>query len=84
MICKLYLSKVLKVSHETKSTLTRNGLVTVIIFKDLNMQAALININPRDNTIQLGINDGEWDKLSDHVIGWNRHCFDTITYTYLI
>ena len=61
MICKLHLSKVLKVSHETKSTLTRNGLVTVIIFKDLNMQAALININPRDNTIQLGINDGEWD-----------------------
>ena len=46
MICKLHLSKVLKVSHETKSTLTRNGLVTVIIFKDLNMQAALININP--------------------------------------
>ena len=27
---------------------------------------------------------GEWDKLSDHVNGWNRHCFDTITYTYLI
>ena len=76
MICKLYLSKVLKVSHETKSTLTRNGLVTVIFFKDLNMQAALININPRDNTIQLGINDGEWDKLSDHVNGWNRHCVD--------
>ena len=76
MICKLHLSKVLKVSHETKSTLTRNGLVTVIIFKDLNMQAALININPRDNTIQLGINDGEWDKLSDHVNGWNRHYFD--------
>ena len=76
MICKLHLSKVLKVSHETKSTLTRNGLVTVIIFKDLNMQAALININPRDNTIQLCINDGEWDKLSDHVNGWNRHCFD--------
>ena len=76
MICKLHLSKVLKVSHETKSTLTRNGLVTVIFFKDLNMQAALININPRDNTIQLGINDGEWDKLSDHVNVWNRHCFD--------
>ena len=76
MICKLHLSKVLKVSHETKSTLTRNGLVTVIIFKDLNMQAALININPRDNTIQLGINDGEWNKLSDHVNCWNRHCFD--------
>ena len=76
MICKLHLSKVLKVSHETKSTLTRNGLVTVIIFKDLNMQAALININPRDNTIQLGINDGEWDKLPDHVNGWNRHCVD--------
>ena len=76
MICKLHLSKVLKVSHETKSTLTRNGLVTVIFFKDLNMQAALINTNPRDNTIQLGINDGEWDKLSDHVNGWNRHCFD--------
>ena len=76
MICKLHLSKVLKVSHEIKSTLTRNGLVTVIIFKDLNMQAALININPHDNTIQLGINDGEWDKLSDHVNGWNRHCFD--------
>ena len=76
MICKLHLSKVLKVSHETKSTLTRNGLVTVIIFKDLNMQAALININPRDNTIQLGINEEEWDKLSDHVNGWNRHCFD--------
>ena len=76
MICKLHLSKVLKVSHETKSTLTRNGLVTVIIFKDLNMQAALININPRDNTIQLGINDGEWDKLSDHVNGWNCHCVD--------
>ena len=76
MICKLHLSKVLKVSHETKSTLTRNGLVTVIIFKDLNIQAALININPRYNTIQLGINDGEWDKLSDHVNGWNRHCFD--------
>ena len=71
MICKLHLSKVLKVSHETKSTLTRNGLVTVIFFKDLNMQAALININPRDNTIQLGINDGEWDKLSNHVNGWN-------------
>ena len=70
MICKLYLSKVLKVSHETKSTLTRNGLVTVIIFKDLNMQATLIN------TIQLGINDGEWDKLSDHVNGWNHHCFE--------
>ena len=76
MICKLHLSKVLKVSHETKSTLTRNGLVTVIIFKDLNMQAILININPRDNTIQLGINDGEWDKLSDHVNDWNRHCVD--------
>lgn len=76
MICKLHLSKVLKVSHETKSTLTRNGLVTVIIFKDLNMQAALININPRNNTVQLGINDSEWDKLSDHVNGWNRHCSD--------
>ena len=76
MICKLHLSKVLKVSHETKSTLTRNGLVTVIIFKDLNMQATLININPRNNTIQLGINDCEWDKLSDHVNGWNRHCVD--------
>ena len=25
------------------------------------MQATFININPRDNTIQLGINDGEWD-----------------------
>ena len=76
MICKLHLSKVLKVSHETKSTLTRNGLVTVIIFKDLNMQAALININPRDNTNQLGINEEEWDQLSDHVNGWNHHCFD--------
>ena len=76
MICKLHLSKVLKVSHETKSTLTRNGLVTVIIFKDLNMQATLININPRDNTIQLGINEEEWDKLSDHVNDWNHHCFE--------
>ena len=76
MICKLHLSKVLKVSHETKSTLTRNGLVTVIIFKDLNMQATLININPRNNTIQLGINDGEWDKLSNHINDWNHHCFE--------
>ena len=76
MICKLYLSKVLKVSHETKSTLTRNGLVTVIIFKDLNMQATLNNINPRNNTVQLGINDSEWDKLSDHINDWNRHCVD--------
>lgn len=72
MICSLYLTKVLESNHKLESTLTRTGIVTTITFLDSDLKGAVISIDPRKNNIQVGINDNDWEEISNTIYKWNQ------------
>lgn len=68
MIAHIYLTKVLKVPHQIKSTLLRTRLLTVIEFTEINVTATIVFLDCGLNQIQVDINKCDWETLSNHLI----------------
>lgn len=72
MITNFYISKLLTKPHSVKAILTPTGLVNSITFESINIVAAIINVDIAKNNIQLGINDTDFERLSNYINDWNR------------
>lgn len=74
MLCKLHLSKLLKINHTIESNLHPLGLHTTISFPDINIKGTLLDVTAvgKGNTVTIDIdNSKDWYILNSHINNWN-------------